>query len=374
MKIAASFAVSALLGVSAASLGQPGTPPPIDPARVEQLANPSVLASLTERSAPEDPDDLARWLEAWNNLDIHQPPSGDETPKNEPTEGHRITGCTQIPLEPPLDPRSLRSENPWPRDLVDDRYYIPFEFDSNVSQANRNFAATAMAEIEGFSRVRFSGRSDFDTAWIRFVNSNANNAPVGHDNFNRRPGIVNIMNWNVNYIIVHELFHILGVYHEQSRPDRDAFVTVNLSNVQVGFENNFRIENGSRTFGYYDFLSIMHYPAGAFAIDGDIPTITVNAPWDLRFGTQIGNTAFITELDKTTIACYYKPGWVMFAGPPNGPNNGEFDRPFADPRDAINAAPSGGKIVFKGANYGAFGVFNKPQLWTAPDGPALIRP
>jgi hypothetical protein len=370
MKAAAAF----VLAITATVFGQPGTPPPIDPARVEQLANPSVLAGLMERSAPEDPEDLVRWFQAWNNLDIHQPFGGDDTPKNEPTEGHRIAGCVQVPLEPPLDTESLRAENPWPRDLIDDRFYVPFEFDSNVTQTNRNRAAAAMAEIEGFSRVRFIGRSDFDGAWIRFVNSDSNNAPIGHDNFNRRPGIVNIQNWDFNYVIVHELFHVLGVFHEQSRPDRNAFVTVNLSNVQAGRENNFQIQNNSRRFGYYDFLSIMHYPTNAFAIDPDVPTITVNPPWDTRFSTLIGNTTFITELDKTTIACFYKPGWVMFAGPPNGPNTGDFDSPFADPRDAINAAPVGGKIVFKGTNYGAFGVFNKPQLWTAPDGPALIRP
>ena len=32
-------------------------------------------------------------------------------------------------------------------------------------------------------------------------------------------------------IIMHELFHALGRFHEQNRPDRDNYVTVDKSNV-----------------------------------------------------------------------------------------------------------------------------------------------
>ena len=34
-------------------------------------------------------------------------------------------------------------------------------------------------------------------------------------------------------VVVHELLHILGVAHEQQRPDRDQFLTINWPNMKV---------------------------------------------------------------------------------------------------------------------------------------------
>lgn len=63
-------------------------------------------------------------------------------------------------------------------------------------------------------------------------------------------------------IAAHEIGHALGFYHEQSRPDRDEYVTVNVNNIQFGLASNFDKTSWQtlRTSGVpYDYSSVMHY-------------------------------------------------------------------------------------------------------------------
>lgn len=43
----------------------------------------------------------------------------------------------------------------------------------------------------------------------------------------------------VTGIIQHELTHVLGFFHEQSRPDRDNYVLINWANIQNGTQDLF---------------------------------------------------------------------------------------------------------------------------------------
>ncbi|NWX54480.1 MEP1B protein, partial [Promerops cafer] len=80
--------------------------------------------------------------------------------------------------------------------------------------------------------------------------------------------------------IQHEFLHALGFWHEQSRSDRDDYVTIIWDRIQSGKEHNFnKYDDKISDFLNvpYDYNSVMHYSKTAFR-NGTEPTIITNIP------------------------------------------------------------------------------------------------
>ncbi|XP_078489180.1 high choriolytic enzyme 1-like [Ciona intestinalis] len=74
-------------------------------------------------------------------------------------------------------------------------------------------------------------------------------------------------------IVQHEFLHALGFWHEQSRPDRDDYVTINWENIRDTSVHNFYQVSTIRSLGSpYDTQSIMHYHGYSFTKNGN-PTM-----------------------------------------------------------------------------------------------------
>lgn len=94
---------------------------------------------------------------------------------------------------------------------------------------------------------------------------------------------------------IHEIGHMLGLWHEQSRSDRDDFIEIVWDNVDTEYAHNFdkHVQDG-KDLGAYDYGSIMHYPATAFSVNGE-PTIRAKggAPIGQRNGLSAGDIGAI---------------------------------------------------------------------------------
>lgn len=74
-------------------------------------------------------------------------------------------------------------------------------------------------------------------------------------------------------VIIHELLHAAGFYHQQSASDRDDFIKIYWENIKKGREHNFNKYNESIVTNFdvpYDYESVMHYSAKAFSKNGNI--------------------------------------------------------------------------------------------------------
>lgn len=103
--------------------------------------------------------------------------------------------------------------------------------------------------------------------------------------------------------IIHEICHAAGMYHEQSRSDRDDFVTINFQNIRDMREGNFRKYSVGDDVGAYDYGSLMHYPRMAFSKNGQ-PTIVVKTPPGTD-QTIIGQRAALSAGDVATLNQMY---------------------------------------------------------------------
>jgi hypothetical protein len=180
----------------------------------------------------------------------------------------------------------------WPNGVV------PFTIDPSLPNQAR--VTDAIAHIQARTNLVFVPRSS-QPNFINFRPGGGCSSNIGmiggRQSVNLAPGCT-------TGSTIHEICHALGLWHEQSREDRDNFVTINFANVEPEMRHNFdqQITDGD-DIGSYDFGSIMHYGRNFFAINPAVDTITPKPNANIVIGQRTG----LSPGDIATLATLYPP-------------------------------------------------------------------
>ncbi len=126
--------------------------------------------------------------------------------------------------------------------------------------------------------------------------------------------------------ILHEMGHIIGLWHEQMRTDRDSYVTVNYSNVIKGsWPYDFAINTqNQQLLTDYDYASVMEYPPYSLSRNGGpvIETIPAGIPLQGSEGVPGAGNQDYSAGDKEAIARLYgkAPTQITITSNPVGLN------------------------------------------------------
>ncbi|KAL0280907.1 UNVERIFIED_CONTAM: hypothetical protein PYX00_002062 [Menopon gallinae] len=199
---------------------------------------------------------------------------------------------------------TARKERVW------DYGVIPYEIDGNFSGMHKALFKQAMRHWENFTCIRFVERSVEDHPnYIIFTEK-----PCGCCSFvgkrGNGPQAISIgKNCDKFGIVVHELGHVVGFWHEHTRPDRDNHVQIIRENIMSGQEYNFNKlnEDEVNSLGLpYDYDSIMHYAKNTFSRGTYLDTITPLDKPGVSKKPEIGQRIRLSEGDIAQTNLVYK--------------------------------------------------------------------
>ncbi|XP_064410255.1 LOW QUALITY PROTEIN: meprin A subunit beta [Latimeria chalumnae] len=181
----------------------------------------------------------------------------------------------------------IGDEYRWPKTIP---YYLEDSLDINAKGVI----------LKAFEQYRLKSCIDFkpwtgEANYISVIKASGCWSKVGNRHMGRQELSIGA-NCEKIATIEHEFLHALGFWHEQSRSDRDDYVTIMWDRISEGREHNFNKYSDKVSDSLnapYDYTSMMHYSKNAFR-NGTEPTIITKIP---EFSNVIGQRMEFSDTD-----------------------------------------------------------------------------
>uniref|UniRef100_A0A7E4VUC2 Metalloendopeptidase n=1 Tax=Panagrellus redivivus TaxID=6233 RepID=A0A7E4VUC2_PANRE len=179
---------------------------------------------------------------------------------------------------------------------------IPYEMDEAFTQGEVRVIERAFNSYKKRTCIRFKKRVNNEEDYLYITKGFGCYSQVGRTGGKQELSLGR--GCIFHEIIVHELMHSVGFWHEHSRIDRDDYIRIKWENVLSGMRSQFDVISGALqdTLGEeYDYKSIMHYASNAFSKNGQN---TIETTVD-GFTDVIGSAVELSDMDVVKINKLY---------------------------------------------------------------------
>nr|XP_002131733.1 uncharacterized protein LOC100176208 [Ciona intestinalis]AZM68747.1 tunicate astacin domain and thrombospondin type 1 repeats-containing protein 1 [Ciona robusta] len=181
---------------------------------------------------------------------------------------------------------------------VNGRVQIPYVFDPTITTGDYRAVYKASYWFSRHSCIDLVPRKK-EKAHILFIRGNGCSSFIGKTGWRQYVSLG--IGCSKASIVMHEILHAAGFYHEQSRPDRDLYIKVYYENIQKEYHRQYDKARPEAVadFGYeYDVKSLMHYHSRAFQIVGKLTFVVLKTGYSIASSNEHPSETDIAEIDS----------------------------------------------------------------------------